>query len=185
MPRAKGVPPSTNPHQMRVRLRKKQGRLKEDVDLYMIHGYGKPIDEWDLEELAMGKPRNKAGNFSGRPPSWLNMSIQNEARRRLLKHAFGTLAAHADTAIQVIYNLMTSEEVDEFGKPIVDARTRLAAAQYVLDHIIGKPKAHVEIEGTEITRQALAAALVLDDGKDAHPVIDGQFQEVEEDDDDE
>ena len=183
MPRARGVPPSENPRQIRHRMRKKTGRLQEDVDMY-LRVTGKPVDEWDMEELARGKPRNAAGNFSGRNPPWLSVTVQQEARRRLMSHAFGSLAGELDQAIKVVHDILTSTAVDDDGRPVVDAKTKLQAAMWIYDHVLGKPKAHVELEGDSVVKQALASALVLDDGAPAHPVIDGQFRDDEEDDDD-
>jgi hypothetical protein len=87
-------------------------------------------------------------------------------------------------AIKTVAKLMTSEEVDEKGKPIVDARTQLAASVFVIEHIIGKPTAIVELTADDFTRQAIAAAIVLDDGKpEDHFVVNGEVVEEDESDD--
>jgi hypothetical protein len=174
---------SQDPKQIRVRLRraakgnaKRDGRMERDIQML----YHKPIEDWDIEELARGRPRNAAGNFGGRPPAWITPTIQKEAKRRLLEETFGTLAGHAHTAIKTIVKLMTSTEVDEKGKPIVDARTQLAAAQFVIENIVGKPKAVMELQAEDFTRQALAGAIVLDDGDPQdHLVIEGDIVEEE------
>jgi hypothetical protein len=104
----------------------------------------------------------------------------------LLDETFGALSQHVQTAIGVLVKLMTSTEVDENGKPLVDARVQLAAATFIVEHVLGKPKAVVEVEADSITRQALAAAIVLDDGKaqDGPVVLDGEIVDEEEDDED-
>jgi hypothetical protein len=175
---------SKDPRQIRNRLRRREGKLGRDLELYVKHGGMKPLDEWDLEELSRGRPRDRNGQWGGRGPGWVTPAVVKEAKRRLLDHAFGSLAGHADLAIKTIADLLKSKAVDDNGKPIVDSRTRLEAAKFVIEHIIGKPKATVEIGADDAVRQALARALVLDDGEDAHPVINGQFTEDEEDDDD-
>lgn len=175
---------STNPKQVRNRLRraakgnqKRDGRIDRDIAIL----YQKPIEDWDMEELARGRPRNAAGTFAGRPPSWITPTIQKEAKRRLLDETFGNLAGHVDTAIKAIVKLIESEEVDEKGRPIVDARTQLAASMFVVENIIGKPKAIVEVQADDFTRQAIAAAIVLDDGEDqSHLVLEGDFTVEEE-----
>lgn len=175
---------SENPKQIRNRLRRKTGKITADLDLYYDKAYGKPIEEWDLEELARGRPRDKNGRFQGKTPSWINPAVQREAKRRLLEHTFGSLGGHVNLAVQTIVNLLESNEVDDWGKPLVDARTKLAAATFIIENIIGKPKAIVEVEATDTVRQFLAEALVLDDGEAAHPVINGHLVEEEDDDDD-
>jgi hypothetical protein len=163
------------PGQIRNRARRREGKLNVEIDNYMEHVAKKPIEEWDLEELARGRPRDVNGGWNGRTPTWLTPAIAREAKRRLMDHTFGTLAGHVDEAIKTIAKLLTDESVDEFGKPIVDARTKLAAAQFVVENVIGKPKAVVEVEATDLVRSFIAGALVMDDGEPAHPIIDGQF----------
>lgn len=190
---------SQDPAQIRVRLRraakgdkKRDGRMKRDMEML----YRKPIEEWDLEELARGRCRASDGTFKGRPPSWITPAVQQEAKRRLLDETFGKMAGHIDIAVRTIKDLMTSEEVDENGKPIVDARTKLAAATFTIEHILGKPKAVIEIGPDDFTKQAIAAAIVLDDGREqdetrfeleAGGVIEGEFEDLDEEngDDDE
>lgn len=169
---------SRDPKQIRNRLRRAGRTLERDMEML----YNKPMDEWDLEELARGRPRNKSGNFMGRVPGWCTPAIQREAKRRLMDVTYGSLAKYAQHAVKVIYDLMMSEEVDEKGRPLVDARTRLACAQFIVENIVGKPKAVIEVEAADMTRQLLASAIVLDDGKpQGHlQILEG---EVVEDDD--
>ena len=174
---------STKPSQIRNRLRRKHGRLEKDIELYIEHGGMKPLHEWDLEELSRGRPRNKMGTFGGRVPEWITPAVVREAKRRLLEHAYGTMAGHLDLAIKTVAKLITSEERDGNGRLIIDPSTKLQAAKFIIEHIVGKPKAIIEVEGDDLVRKALAQALILDDGEEAHPVIDGQFAEEEDDDD--
>lgn len=179
---------STDPAQIRRRIRRADGKISADVDMYLKAKYDKPIEEWDLEELARGRCRDQNGQFRGQAPKWITPVVQKEARRRLLDHAFGTMAAHADLAITTIANLIKSDEVDDKGKPLVDARTRLQACIFILEHIMGKPKALVEVNAAEDhVRSALVPAIILRDGKPKHsPVIlEGQYEETDEEGDDE
>lgn len=182
---------STDPKQIRVRLRraakgdkKRDGRMERDIEML----YRKPIEEWDMEELSHGRPRNVAGTFAGRPPSWITPTIQKEAKKRLLDETLGSLAGHIGKAVKAIGELIESEEVDENGKPIVDARTKLAAATFTIEHFLGKPKAIIEVQADDFTKQAIASAIVLDDGlPEDHFVLEGEFTEPDEeegDDDD-
>lgn len=173
------------PKQIRNRLRRKTKKFEAELELYQDVAYGKRIEDWDLEELARGRPRTSDGHFRGPAPKWITPLVIREAKRRLLDHTYGSMAAHVDLAVQTVVKLLNSTEVDDWGRPLVDARTKLAAATFVIEHIIGKPKNTVEVDGTDTVRQFLAAALVLDDGTPAHPVIDGQFSEEDDDQEDE
>jgi hypothetical protein len=184
---------STKPEQVRRRLRRaaankknaSDGRIGRDMEKL----YRKPIEQWDNEELARGRPRNRAGDFRGIAPTWITPEIHAEAKRRLVRNTFGTMAPYLQNAIKVVADLMMSEEVDMNGKPIVDARTRLAAATFFIENFIGKPTAHVEVSATEnVVHAALVPAIVLDDGDDqSHLVLEGEYydddemQEIEED----
>ncbi len=182
-----GQPLSTKPSQIRNRARRRMNGWNDEAENYLT-AIGKPIEEWDLEELARGRPRAVDGTFKGKAPEWLTPVIMREAKRRLMDHTFGQLAGHVDTAITTIANLIADDSFDENGRPIVDARTKLAAAQFIIENVIGKPKAIVEVEAADTVRQFLAGALVMsnEDMRPAHPVIDGQFDvdgEEEVDDD--
>lgn len=179
---------SKDPGQIRRRLRRKEKARAQDLDLYQDLIYGKRIEDWDLEELARGRPRAKDGTFKGRTPGWLTPAIQNEAKRRLLEETYGLLAGHVHQAVKVMGQLLVSDEVDDNGKPVVDSKTKYAAAAFIIEHMIGKPQALVKME-VEVSeaKEAIAAAIILDDGK-PQDFIEGQWQEdemEEADDDDE
>lgn len=162
---------STEPRQVRNRLRraakserlpKQDAQIKRDIEIL----YQKPVHDWDLEELARGRPRNSLGHFGGKAPAWITVAVQQEARKRLLDETFGKMANQIDLAIKTVVNLMLSTETDDKGKPVVDARTKLAAAMFVLEHFIGKPKAFIEVTSNDDgVRSALVPAIILDDGR--------------------
>jgi hypothetical protein len=174
---------STDPAQMRRRLRRKHSYFEKDLEKYIAAGNFKAVEDWDLEELAHGKPRNKAGTFSGRVPVWITPDVTREIKKRLVSETFADLTAHAGKAIKVVEKLLDNDEVDEKGRPVVDAATKLKAAQFVLENILGKPTAVIEISDNETVRQAIAAAIMLDDGRpqDEPIILDGTFTEDEED----
>jgi hypothetical protein len=170
-----------------IRNRMRRAGKKTDRELRNLAEIHKPLDEWDIEELAHGRPRDKNGTFVGRRPTWITTTVLAEAKRRLNTKAYEMLAGHIGDAVQVIHDLMVSTAVDEFGKPIVDARTRLNAAQYIVDQVVGRPKVRVDVETNDATSKMLAGALKMtnEDGElvDAHPVIDITEDEWTDDDD--
>jgi len=148
----------------------------------------KPLDEWDLEELARGKPRDKNGGFQGTAPKWITPVIMQEAKRRLHVGALSTLGALVGDAIKVVHTMMMDDSTDDNGRPIVDSRTRLACAMFIIDHVLGKPKQRVEMEADGGFRTMLAKALLMRDSAtgqltSAHPVIDLESEEWTDEDD--
>jgi len=175
---------SRKPEQIRNRLRRGTA-LESDIKIYAEVVWQKPIEDWDMAELAHGRPRNKNGQFTGRAPAWCTRAVQQEAKRRLLTMTMGQLAGHTDIAIRAMKNLIESTEVDDNGKPIVDARTRFAAAAFIIEHVIGKPTAVIQLDAAEDARSAIASAIVLDDGlPQGHltQTIEGDWREENDED---
>lgn len=168
-------PLSEKPTAVRARIRKSGAKLERDVAMLY-----KPIDQWDMEELARGRPRNSRGDFTGPSPKWLTPVIIKEAKDRLRVLTRDEIAVFSGDAVRTMHKLMTSEEVDEDGKPIVSASVKLNAAQYLLDQTIGKATNPVEVTGNVQLQHLFASVVVNPDGSEAHPVIDGF---TEEDDD--
>lgn len=174
---------SARPRATRRRLREKVDRLEEEINADIETLYQKPIEEWDWEELSRGKPRGANGNFQGDKPKWITPAIQAEARRRMRMLTEDELMTHAKSAIDVLKELMSDQGIDDFGKPTTPASVKLQAAQYILNHVIGTPKARVEVnQGTDPVAELMGGVLVNPDGEPSHIVIEGEV--VEEDDDD-
>jgi hypothetical protein len=182
---------STKPRQIRNRLRRSAQKQNKpyEADLKLLAKYDphhKALEDWDLEELARGKPKDKNGNFTGPSPKWITPAVAKEAKRRLLDLTVGQLAGHVDQAIKTMANLMVCEDTDENGKPIVDSKTKFAAAAFIIEHTIGRPKAIIELSETEDrVARSIASAIILDDGRPQghHEVIEGELADQEEDDD--
>jgi hypothetical protein len=171
-------PLSEKPPAVRARMRKSSKNLTRDVEMLY-----KPVDEWDMEELARGRPRNRSGTFTGPRPTWISPLIIKEAQERLRVLTKQELSVFAGDAVRVIRELMLDDSIDDRGKPVVSDKVRMDAAKYVLDHTIGKPTNYVEVTGNVQLETLMATVLVNADGSPAHPVIDGQVVEDEFDDD--
>ncbi len=180
MPRKTARPLSEKPTAVRRRIRTNGAKIERDVAMLY-----KPIEEWDMEELARGRPRNRAGNFTGPPPAWLTPLLIKEAKDRLRVLTRDEIAVFSGDAVRVMHKLMTSEETDDDGKPMVSASVRLQAAQYLLDQTVGKATNPVEVTGNVQLQHLMANVLVNPDGSLSHPVIDGEVAEDEDDEDDE
>lgn len=145
----------------------------------MLANLVKPVTEWDLEELARGRPRDKDGHFRGRTPTWITPALRSEAARRLKVEAMSYLSGHVDDAIKVLVDLMKNSP---------DEKIQMDAAKFVIEHVIGKATAKVDIEVGNGVRELLADRVVTRDLEtgalvDAHPVIDLMADEWSDDDD--
>jgi len=170
---------SDDPKHIRSRIRRNAGdmnAMQRDVEML----YGRPVEEWDFEELQHGCPRKPNGNWPTKKPQWITPIIMAEAQRRLRMMSQAELGLYAGQAIRCLAELMEQTK---------SPQTRFSAAQYILNHIIGMPKAHVEHSGSVELRTLLAECIVNPDGVEAHPlslidpaVIDAEVVESSDDD---
>lgn len=167
---------SDDPKHIRGRIRRAGVNMQAvHRDIEML--YGRPVEEWDFEELQHGCPRKPNGKFPRHKPAWLTPIIMAEAQRRLRMMSQSELGLYAGLAIKTMADLMMQTKSHQ---------TRFAAAQYILNQIIGTPKAHVEVSGSIELRTLLAECIVNPDGVDAHPIEIGEaYIDAEVIDDDE
>ena len=171
---------STIPNSVRARLRKRKATDTEGIKADAAALYGKPIDEWDLEELARGYPRGPDGKFptGRRPPAAVLGVTAHELSRRLKTETRRELSSHIHTALSTLAGLMTDERTDEDGRPLVPASVKADVAKYVTDQLIGKAKISVDIDAPsvmEFFQQRFSGGLVNRDGSAYRPVR-GQAQ---------
>lgn len=184
----RAIPLSKDPYNIRKRLRYSGKNVKRDAE--MLASVRKPIGEWDLEELAMGRPRAIDGTFKGAVPRWITPVVVAEAKRRLKSGLINQMSVYATDALAVVYKIMMSTDKDEDGRPLVSTRERMDAAKFIIEHTIGKPRQAMELEASgSMTHHMLARALKVEDEEgnlvDAHPVIDLTSEEWSDDEDDE
>lgn len=104
----------------------------------------RPLEEWDLEELSRGRPRDKAGRFSGKPPAWMTRELFEGAMEKFEEQMRMQLHAEAIPAMDAIRYVIGNNDVDAKGKPVVSANVKLAAAQFVMEHLLGKPQQRIQ-----------------------------------------
>lgn len=138
-----------------------QRLMQEAIDT----GVMKPLDQWDLEELAKGKPRNQYGNFAGKAPAWITPHVVQEIRRRLLETSYSELASHVGVAIQSLVNLLTDDSTDEDGNPLVSPALKLQAAKYIIDQTMGKAPQTVDVTGLDPSFQNGRTITLLEEAK--------------------
>lgn len=167
---------SKDPKQIRGRMRRKLAGIQ--TELYRL----KPLEEWDWQELERGYPRNKSGKFGARP-SWAGFQlVDQELQRRLAQVTAANLRGYSRYAVKAIINMIKDDSVDLDGDPVVPAAVRLKAAEFVIEHTIGKPQSNVQIDAGDDFKNFLASVMVNDDGEDAHPItIPGSVYQDEDD----
>lgn len=180
---------SLSKKQVRARARRNPDRPldKKEVEALM----GKPIDEWDLEELAAGRPKDKNGRFSGPPPKWVTREIHEQAIERFKGMVRTDMRSLTVKALDVLGNILTDDEVDEKGRPLVSAGEKRQTAQFLIEHLIGKPTQPIETDISIKLQGILGAVLVQPSEMEAgryvpsssHRVVEGSVVDDEEDDD--
>lgn len=155
---------STEPHRVRQRLRRGTETPERARELLG----GKPIEEWDLDELARGRPRNKAGNFFSPVPAWVTPEMREDAWQRYKEHVRGELQAGSINAVSRVRHLIDEAESD---------RVRLDASKFVLEFLLGK--ATQEVKGSvQLNVQALLAGMLVNPGGEpAEPEVDYELDD--------
>ena len=144
------------PKQLRERAR----RSKKGMDSDEFKTVYRPVEEWDAEELARGRPKDRRGKFSGRPPKWLTRELHEEAMTRFRQVIRDGMNANTNIALETIKNIMENDETDEDGRPRVSANAKLDAAKFLIDHALGKPKQRVESDINVKLQGMLASAII-------------------------
>lgn len=150
---------SLSPKQIRARARRHGKISQAEMDaLY------KPLEEWDEEELARGRPRAADGTFRGKPPPYITREVYEEAISRFNTHLKDKMRAETPGAMKRITELLMDDERDERGKPVVPASVQLQAAMWLVEHAVGKPTTHAEVDISVKLQAVLAAATAGPEG---------------------
>ena len=151
---------SMSPKQIRARARRKGYLSSEEMEVL----YGKPIKEWDLEELARGRCKNSQGTFSGPNPSFVTREMFDEINRRYKEAVKVEMNITTVPALKVINGLLENDDVDFKGKPVVPAAVKANLAKFLLEHVVGKPTQHRE-EEISVKLQGLLATVMVQPGE--------------------
>ena len=123
----------------------------------------KPIEEWDHEEIARGRPRSVDGKFKRKRPPWMTRGMHEEAMQRFRHIIRDEMNVQTVQALTLIASILKSKRKDARGRPIVPASTKLDAAKFLVEHALGKPKQRVESD-ISIRLQGLLASAVVTPG---------------------
>ena len=139
-----------------VRRRLKRGTLDPESARELLGG--KPIEDWDLDELAKGRPRASDGTFKGPKPVWVTPQLQEEAQVRFREWAKGELSKGSIKALATVMELISEAESE---------RTRLDASKFTIEYLLGKPTQEIKADVGLQLQGLLAGVLVNPDGSNA------------------
>ena len=167
-PQAKGNPKFTGdapvlmtPRQVRSRARRKATAGERLTDEEFLVLFKKPMEEWDAEELAEGRVKDKNGNFRGiRAGEYLSRELRERADSLFKDKVRKSMNTSTITALSVLEDILKNEDTDVKGKPVVAASTKLDAAKFMVEHLLGKPKATVETDIGAKLQGILAGVMV-------------------------
>lgn len=162
------------PKQIRARARRaarKKGRKNRISELEFDTLY-KPIEEWDLEELARGRPRNVDGNFRGRKPTWITREVHERAMEQFQLAIKTEMGTQSITALDTLRWVLNNEETDDRGKPLVPASAKNQAAMFLLEHVVGKPKQHIQ-EDISVKLQGILGSVMVNPNEALAPPEQG------------
>lgn len=159
-----GKEKSMSKKQIRARARR-HARISE-AELNKLY---KPMDEWDEEELARGRPRAADGTFRGASPNWITRQMHEEAMARFKGIVEGRMRESTSSALTTVHWILENDDVDEKGRLVIPPSTKLEAAKFLIEHIVGKPKQHQTVD-ISVRLQALLATATsspLNDGAES------------------
>jgi hypothetical protein len=153
---------TTSRKQLRHRLRRAQSRgangaAPNEREMRQLY---KPISEWDAEELARGRPRDRDGGFRGLAPKWISRELHEEAVTRFRSALRDEMNSSSVRAVEIINLILNDEEIDAKGRPTTPQSTKLDAAKFLVEHVLGKPKQRVETDISVKLQGVLASAII-------------------------
>lgn len=123
-------------------------------------GTMKPVAEWDLEELARGRPKNERGTFEGAAPKWVSRQVTEEAMERFKVLIREEMNSHTIIGLNTLVRVLDDERVDNKGKPFVSANVKVDIAKFLLEHVVGKPVQPTQSE-VSVKLQAILGTVMV------------------------
>jgi hypothetical protein len=158
-----------NKQQIYRRMRRARKKFLEKMELSGAEQnalHKKPLADWDAEELARGRPRDAKGGFKGPKPAWVTAEMHEEAMDRFKSIVRTGMRVASIDAIEFMQRMINDEETDNRGRPLIPASTKLQAAQFLVEHLVGKPTQRVESD-VSVKLQGLMAQVMVNPGEQA------------------
>lgn len=152
-----------NKQQIYRRMRRAREAYNKKINLSTAEKnirYKKPLDEWDAQELARGRPRDARGGFSGPKPAWVSAEVHEEAMDRFKSIVRSGMRVAAVDAVELVQSLLNDDSTDNRGRPLVSAGTKLQAATFLIEHMVGKPTQRIESD-VSVKLQGILATVMM------------------------
>lgn len=143
----------------RIRRRMKRNEVASEEEMKYLYPH-KPLEDWDLEELSRGRPRNRHGTFTGRKPAWVTPEMYEMAMNRYKQLVKDEMNSITTKALKYMADAITNEDVDDKGKPIVPASTKADLSKFLIEHVVGKPTQRVE-QDVSIKLQSILGTVMV------------------------
>lgn len=157
LPENQGGRPAKSLNAKQIRARARRAQAITEAQLEKLY---KPLEEWDAEELARGRPRAKDGSFKGKAPAFIDRALHEQIVRRFEEVVRTKMNESTVDALKYLNQVLANEEVDDRGRPVVSASTKLDATKFLIEHVIGKPKQRTETDISVKLQGILAHAMV-------------------------
>jgi len=90
----------------------------------------------------------------------MSRQVHEEAIKRFTDLVHSDMRAIVPTAIETVRFILENEAVDRRGRPLVPMSTKLDAAKWVVEHLVGKPTVRVEADISVRLQSLLGAVMV-------------------------
>jgi len=140
-----------------ARARARRNVREREKSLSILY---KPVEEWDEEELARGRPRAADGTFRGKAPDWVSRLVHEEALRRFTEVSRGEQHATVPLALSTIKQILTNEDLDDKGRAVIPWGVKADVAKWSIEHLLGKPTQRTEVDISVKLQGVLAAVMV-------------------------
>lgn len=149
------------PKQIRARARRRGASMEvmSPEELAALYPQ-KSVEDWDMDELAAGRPRNSKGSFTGPKPKWISREIHERSMERFITGVKRSMNITTVKGLDTLEELLDNDDVDEKGKPIVSPGTKVDIAKFLIEHVIGKPTQRVETD-VSVKLQGLLGAVMV------------------------
>lgn len=111
------------------------------------------VSLWDEEELLRGQKRSSNGKWQGRPPKVVPLRIHEELTRRRLSKAYELLRENLVGAVEVLGQIVQDTDAEH--------KDRIKAAELIMERVMGKAPARVDVRLNTVLDQAAAAVEVV------------------------
>lgn len=163
-----GADSAMSDRERKLRAKQERARLRRSVQkaaergggAVMVGAFSKPLDEWDVEELAVGATRRADGSLPRRRPDYIPRVVHEEAISRFREVAASDMRAIVPAAIQTVQNMIENEDVDEKGRMVIPPSVKLEAAKWVVEHLLGKPRQPIDVDLSVKLQGVLANVMV-------------------------